>query len=105
MAIRLPRSHTPLETALSYVSDSWKFIILSHLMNDTMRFGELQKSIGLISQKVLTSNLRSMEEDGLLTRTVYAEIPPRVEYTLTDKGRSLASVLDELSAWGAQHME
>ena len=105
MATKFSRSRTPLETTLSYMSDSWKFLIVSHLMHDTMRFGELQKAIGSISQKVLTTNLRAMEDDGLLTRTVYPEIPPRVEYALTDKGKSLARVIDTMNAWGKKHMD
>ena len=68
------------------------------------RFGELKKSIGSISQKVLTSNLRAMEEDGLLKREVFAEVPPRVEYTLTDRGRSLEPVIDAMRVWGEAHM-
>ena len=73
-------------------------------MHNTMRFGELQKAIGTISQKVLTNNLRAMEEDGLLTRTVFPEIPPRVEYALTPKGQSLARVIDAMNAWGKKNM-
>lgn len=69
-------------------------------MDGTKRFGELKKSIGNITQKVLTSNLRSMEESGLLTRTIYAEVPPRVEYTLTETGYSLKTVLNSMIEWG-----
>ena len=76
----------PVEVTLMLISDRWKVLILRDLLSGTKRFGELKKSIGSISQKVLTSNLRSMEEDGLLTRKVYAEVPPRVEYTLTELG-------------------
>ncbi len=104
MATKFSRSHTPLETTLSYLSDSWRFLIVYHLMHNTMRFGELQKAIGTISQKVLTNNLRAMEEDGLLTRTVFPEIPPRVEYALTPKGQSLARVIDAMNAWGKKNM-
>ncbi|MDH8276027.1 helix-turn-helix domain-containing protein, partial [Klebsiella pneumoniae] len=77
----------------------WKVLILRDLMNGTMRFGELKKSIGTVSQKVLTAQLRDMEEKGLLTRKVYAEVPPRVEYTLTETGYSLKPVLDAMWAW------
>lgn len=69
-------------------------------MPGTKRFGELKKSIGSVSQKVLTAQLRDMEESGLLTRTVYAEVPPRVEYRLTDLGRSLEPILDAMRNWG-----
>ena len=79
----------PVETTLTLISDKWKVLILRDLMPGTKRFGELKKSIGHVSQKVLTSQLRQMEESGLLTRKVYAEVPPRVEYTLTDLGCSL----------------
>lgn len=72
-------------------------------MNGTMRFGELKKSIGHVSQKVLTAQLRDMEAKGLVTRQVYAEVPPRVEYTLTETGYSLKSVLDALWAWGEDY--
>ena len=90
----------PVETTLMLIGDKWKVLILRDLMNGTMRFGELKKSIGTISQKVLTAQLRDMEEKGLLTRTVYAEVPPRVEYTLTELGYSLKPVLDSLWNWG-----
>lgn len=93
----------PVEITLCLISDKWKILILRDLMDGTRRFGELKKSIGSISQKVLTTNLRSMEADGLVTRTVYAEVPPRVEYTLTDKGRSLHPVLDAMRAWGEEY--
>lgn len=95
----------PVETTLSLISDRWKVLIIRDLLDGTKRFGELKKSIGSISQKVLTANLRSMEEDGLLTRTVYAEVPPRVEYTLTETGYSLQPVLDALGSWGMAYKE
>ena len=90
----------PVETTLMIIGDKWKVLILRDLLGGTMRFGELKKSIGHISQKVLTAQLRDMEEKGLLTRKVYAEVPPRVEYTLTETGCSLKPVLDALSQWG-----
>ena len=93
----------PVETTLMLISDRWKVLILRDLLTGTKRFGELKKSVGNISQKVLTSNLRSMEESGLLTRKVYAEVPPRVEYTLTDTGYSLKPVLDAMVEWGTQY--
>ena len=93
----------PVETTLMLISDRWKVLILRDLMDGTMRFGELKKSIGSISQKVLTSNLRSMEESGLLTRKVYPEVPPRVEYTLTETGRSLKPILDAMKEWGTDY--
>lgn len=93
----------PVETTLTLISDKWKVLILRDLMNGTMRFGELRKSIGQVSQKVLTAQLRQMEGSGLLTRTVYPEVPPRVEYTLTDLGRSLKPILDAMWVWGEEY--
>lgn len=93
----------PVETTLTLISDKWKVLILRDLMNGTMRFGELKKSIGHVTQKVLTSQLRQMEESGLLSRKVYAEVPPRVEYTLTDVGYSLKPILDAMWTWGENY--
>lgn len=93
----------PVETTLMLIGDKWKVLILRDLMDGTRRFGELKKSIGTVSQKVLTAQLRDMEEKGLLTRKVYAEVPPRVEYTLTETGYSLKTVLDAMGAWGADY--
>ena len=93
----------PVETTLMLIGDKWKVLILRDLMDGTKRFGELKKSIGTVSQKVLTAQLRDMEEKGLLTRKVYAEVPPRVEYTLTETGSSLKPVLDAMWAWGADY--
>ncbi|MGI6109691.1 MAG: winged helix-turn-helix transcriptional regulator [Eubacteriaceae bacterium] len=95
----------PVETTLTLISNRWKVLILRDLMEKTMRFGELKKSIGSISQKVLTSNLRDMEEQGLLTRKVYPEVPPRVEYTLTELGRSLSPILDAMKDWGENYQQ
>ena len=95
----------PVETTLTLISDKWKVLILRDLMPGTKRFGELKKSIGTATQQVLTAQLRQMEASGLLIRTVYAEVPPRVEYTLTDLGRSLRPVLDAMEAWGKAYQE
>jgi DNA-binding HxlR family transcriptional regulator len=95
----------PVETTLTLISDKWKVLIIRDLLPGTKRFGELKKSIGSVSQKVLTSQLRQMEESGLLTRTVYPEVPPRVEYTLTELGQSLRPVLDALWSWGNNYKE
>ena len=89
-----------VETTLMLIGDKWKVLILRDLMEGTKRFGELKKSIGTVSQKVLTAQLRAMEDSGLLTRTVYAEVPPRVEYTLTALGQSLKPILDAMQSWG-----
>lgn len=93
----------PVETTLLLIGEKWKVLILRDLIDGTKRFGELQRSIGSISQKVLTQQLRSMEEDGLVVRKVYAEVPPRVEYSLTDAGLSLKSILDAMLKWGEQY--
>lgn len=90
----------PVETTLTLIGDKWKVLILRDLLTGTKRFGELKKSIGKVSQKVLTAQLRAMQEDGLLTRTVYPEVPPRVEYALTALGQSLKPVLDSMRDWG-----
>ena len=96
-------SSCPVETTLQLISSRWKVLILRDLLEGTRRFGELRKSIGPVTQKVLTANLRSMEKDGLLTRKVYAEVPPRVEYTLTELGRSLRPVLASMAEWGSKY--
>ncbi len=85
------------------IGNKWKVLILRDLMDGTKRFGELKKSIGTVSQKVLTAQLRDMEEKGLLTRRVYAEVPPRVEYTLTETGYSLRPILDSMVSWGRDY--
>lgn len=90
----------PVEATLSLIGDKWKVLILRDLMPGTKRFGELKKSVGNVSQKVLTAQLRSMESSGLLNRTVYPEVPPRVEYSLTELGKSLKPVLDAMRDWG-----
>lgn len=90
----------PVELTLLLISNKWKILIIRDLLEGTKRFSELKKSITNISQKVLTSNLREMEENELLTRKVYPEVPPRVEYTLTDIGYSLKPLLDDMDKWG-----
>ena len=82
------------------IGDKWKVLILRDLLPGTKRFGELKKSIGSVSQKVLTAQLRDMEQSGLVHRQVFAEVPPRVEYSLTDLGQSLKPILDAMQVWG-----
>ena len=100
-----PLPACPVETTLTLISDKWKVLILRDLMSGTKRFGELKRSIGHVTQKVLTVQLRQMEASGLLTRKVYAEVPPRVEYALTDLGYSLKPILDAMWTWGEEYQK
>ena len=93
----------PVELTLTLISNRWRILIIRDLLDGTKRFGELKKSVGNISQKVLTSNLRDMEESGLVNRKVYAEVPPKVEYSLTKLGKSLETVIDSLDKWGTNY--
>ena len=93
----------PVETTLTLIGNKWTVLILRDLMDGTKRFGQLKKSLGSVSQKVLTAQLRAMEENGLLTRKVYAEVPPKVEYSLTDLGQSLKPILDAMGCWGENY--
>lgn len=93
----------PVETTLTLIGDKWKVLILRDLLTGTKRFGELKKSVGGVSQKVLTAQLRDMEESGLVNRKVYAEVPPRVEYSLTKLGKSLNPILDAMKCWGEDY--
>lgn len=92
----------PVETTLMLIGDKWKVLILRDLLPGTKRFGELKKSIGNVSQKVLTAQLRDMESNGLVNRKVYPEVPPRVEYSLTELGQSLKPILDAMWDWGEE---
>ena len=93
----------PVETTLTLIGDKWKVLILRDLMPGKKRFGELKKSIGSVSQKVLTAQLRDMEAKGLVSRKVFAEVPPRVEYSLTETGKSLEPILDAMKVWGEEY--
>lgn len=93
----------PVETTLTLIGDKWKVLILRDLMSGAKRFGELKRSVGSVSQKVLTAQLRAMEQSGLVHREVYAEVPPRVEYSLTELGKSLKPILDSMWAWGEEY--
>lgn len=95
----------PVETTLMLIGNKWKVLILRDLLPGTKRFGELKKSIGSVSQKVLTAQLRDMEECGLVNRKVYAEVPPRVEYSLTELGQSLKPILDSMWNWGEKYKD
>ena len=95
----------PVATTVQLIGSKWKLLILRNLLASPWRFNELKKNLEGISQKVLTDSLRSLEEDGIVTRTVYPEVPPRVEYTLTELGRSLKPILDAMQSWGEEYKE
>lgn len=90
----------PVATTVTLIGSKWKLLIIRNLLARPWRFNELKKDLEGISQKVLTDSLRSMEADGIITRTVYPEVPPRVEYALTELGKSLKPILDSMRAWG-----
>jgi DNA-binding HxlR family transcriptional regulator len=95
----------PTRQILDRIGDKWTALIIGLLDEKTMRFSELQHSIGGISQKMLTQTLRSLERDGLVTRTIYAEVPPRVEYTLTPLGKTLTKPLELIRQWAESHID
>lgn len=95
----------PVEITMSLIGDKWKVLIIRDLLTGTKRFGELKKSLSGITQKVLTNNLRQMESSGLVIRKVYAEVPPRVEYSLSETGWSLKPILDSMVEWGNDYRE
>ena len=90
----------PVATTVQLIGNKWKLLILRNLLVRPWRFNELQKNLEGISQKVLTDSLRSMEADGIITRTVYPEVPPRVEYALSELGESMRPILDAMQTWG-----
>ena len=93
----------PVSTTVQLIGNKWKLLIIRNLLDRPWRFNELQKNLEGISQKVLTDSLRSMEADGIITRTVYPEVPPRVEYALSELGESLKPILDAMRAWGENY--
>ena len=95
----------PVATTVQLIGNKWKLLIIRNLLERPWRFNELQRSLTGISQKVLTDSLRSMEKDGLVTRTVYAEVPPRVEYALSDLGESMRPILDTMADWGSEYQK
>ena len=103
MSNEKPLPACPVETTLSLISDKWTVVIIRDLLTGTKRFNELMRSVTGITQKVLTSHLRNMEANGLLVRKVYPEIPPKVEYTLTETGYSLKPILDAMYTWGEDY--
>ncbi|MFG6357484.1 MAG: helix-turn-helix transcriptional regulator [Acetatifactor sp.] len=93
----------PVATTVSLIGSKWKLLIMRNLLTRPWRFNELKKDLDGISQKVLTDSLRSMEEDGIVTRTVYPEVPPRVEYALSELGESMRPILDTMLKWGTEY--
>ena len=93
----------PVATTVQLIGNKWKLLIMRNLLVRPWRFNELQKNLEGISQKVLTDSLRSMEADGIITRTVYPEVPPRVEYALSELGESMRPILDSMQAWGESY--
>ncbi len=97
--------HCPTRMVLDRIADKWTVLIVGALENETKRFGELRKEIGGVSQKMLTQTLRGLERDGLVTRVVYASVPPKVEYSLTELGRTLVRILEAIRGWSEKNIE
>jgi DNA-binding HxlR family transcriptional regulator len=103
---RKQQAYCPVETVTQLVGGKWKTLILHHLMDhDVLRFGELKRRIPGITQKMLTNQLRELEADGLIVRKVYPEVPPKVEYSLTDLGKSLAPIIQDMKVWGEKYLD
>lgn len=105
MIVKKETPACPVATTVSLIGNKWKLLIMRDVMAGPQRFGQLRKSLAGISQKVLTDNLRGMEADGLLTRTVYPEVPPRVEYALSELGETLRPIIKEMERWGLEYKE
>lgn len=101
--MRKKETHCPAEITLKAIGGKWKLLILRELLSGVSRFGELRRALSGISEKMLTQHLRELERDGLVSRTVYAQVPPKVEYSLTPSGKTLKPVIDGLHEWGANH--
>ena len=95
----------PVQTCLNFISDKWKILIIRDLLTGTKRFSELKKSLAPVTQKMLTQQLRQMENDGIIYREVYPVVPPKVEYSLTELGRSLEPVIEVMKKWGQEFKE
>lgn len=98
-------SACPVQTCLNFISDKWKILIIRDLLTGTKRFSELKKSLAPVTQKMLTQQLRQMENDGIIHREVYLVVPPKVEYSLTELGRSLEPVIEVMKKWGQEFKE
>jgi DNA-binding HxlR family transcriptional regulator len=97
--------HCPTRVVLDRIADKWTVLIVGALDDKTKRFGELRREIGGVSQKMLTQTLRGLERDGIVVRSVYASVPPKVEYSLTDLGRTLVHILEGIRAWSESNIE
>ncbi|MGH3365996.1 MAG: winged helix-turn-helix transcriptional regulator [Nocardioidaceae bacterium] len=95
----------PMEVAVAVIGGAWKMTAIKHLHQHTHRFGELRRAVGPVTPRVLTRQLRELEADGIVERTVYAEVPPRVEYSLTPLGHTLGDLVDQLDAWGKTYAD
>lgn len=93
----------PVATTVSLIGSKWKLLIMRNLLSRPWRFNELRKDLDGVSQKVLTDSLRSMEEDGIIVRTVFPEVPPRVEYSLSELGESMRPIMDAMEIWGTEY--
>ena len=101
--VNYERTACPVEATLELIGGKWKGIILYYLLDGKLRFSELKRQIGCVTQRMLTKQLRELEQDGLVNRIVYAEVPPRVEYELTKEGSSLKPIVMSLKKWGEKH--
>ena len=93
----------PVATTIALIGSKWKLLIMRNLLSRPWRFNELRKDLDGVSQKVLTDSLRSMEEDGIIIRTVFPEVPPRVEYSLSELGESMRPIMDAMAVWGTEY--
>lgn len=95
----------PVATTVALIGSKWKLLIIRNLLSRPWRFNELRRDLSGISQKVLTDSLRSMEQDGIIIRTVFPEVPPRVEYSLSELGESMRPIMDAMEVWGTEYMK
>lgn len=103
--VRRAREVCPVEVSIAVVGGAWKMTVVKHLTDGPRRFGELGRAVGPVTPRVLTRQLRELEADGIVHREVFPEVPPRVEYSLTDLGRSLSGLVRDLDAWGKRYLE
>ncbi|MFD6397195.1 winged helix-turn-helix transcriptional regulator [Nocardia sp. NPDC060249] len=102
--VRAMRS-CPVEVSIAVLGGAWKMTIVKYLLDEPLRYGELRRKVGEVTPRVLTRQLRELEQDGIVSRLAYAEVPPRVEYSLTPTGQALRGFVSELNRWGAEYVE